>query len=161
MRLCRKAASHPAKLYRTLAADKAYDSADFIIDCRNRGVTPHVAMNITENRDSALDARTARHPGYLISQRIRKRIEECFGWSKDGRALRKIEDVRPAQGRLCDDADGGLLHDAQALEAAERRRIGPGVALVSVLQTHSEPNAADCVDRNPQLEHPSRSECEK
>jgi hypothetical protein len=50
-------------------------------------------MNVTETRDSAIDARTMRHPGYLVSQRIRKRIEECFGWGKDGRAMRKMKVV--------------------------------------------------------------------
>lgn len=82
---------HPAHKQRTVAADKAYDTADFVADCRKRGVTPHVAMNITDSRGSAIDARTTRHPGYLASQRIRKRIEECFGWGKDGRALRKMK----------------------------------------------------------------------
>ncbi|GMU70271.1 MAG: hypothetical protein AMXMBFR37_26030 [Steroidobacteraceae bacterium] len=62
-------------------AGDAYDTADFVADCRKRGVTAHVAMNVTGNRDSAIDARTARHPGYIASQRIRKRIEECFGWA--------------------------------------------------------------------------------
>lgn len=82
---------HPSQQQRTVAADKAYDSADFIEDCRKRGVTPHVAMNITEQRGSAIDARTTRHPGYFISQRICKRIEECFGWGKDGRPMRKMK----------------------------------------------------------------------
>jgi hypothetical protein len=50
-------------------------------------------MNITEQRDSAIDARTTRHPGYVVSQRIRKRIEECFGWGKDGRPPRKMKVV--------------------------------------------------------------------
>ena len=48
-------------------------------------------MNITADRGSAIDARTTRHAGYQVSQRIRKRIEECFGWSKDGRPLRKMK----------------------------------------------------------------------
>lgn len=82
---------HPSHKQRTVAADKAYDTTDFVADCRKRGVTPHVAMNITDGRGSAIDARTTRHPGYLASQRIRKRIEECFGWGKDGRALRKMK----------------------------------------------------------------------
>ena len=76
---------------RTVAADKAYDTAQFVTDCRQRGVTPQVAMNISGNRGSAIDARTTRHGGYLASQRTRKRIEECFGWSKDGRPLRKMK----------------------------------------------------------------------
>ena len=81
----------PTRERRTLAADKAYDSKQFVTDCRERGVTPHVAMNDGRRGGSALDARTSRHAGYLVSQRIRKRIEECFGWCKDGRALRKMK----------------------------------------------------------------------
>ena len=54
-------------------------------------MTPQVAMNISATRGSAIDARTTRHAGYLASQRVRKRIEECFGWSKDGRPLRKMK----------------------------------------------------------------------
>lgn len=82
---------HPARHRRTVAADKAYDTADFVADCRQRGITPHVAMNITDTRGSAIDARTTRHPGYIASQRVRKRIEECFGWAKDARPLRKMK----------------------------------------------------------------------
>ena len=75
---------------RTVAADKAYDTRDFVVGCRKLGVTPHVAQNIAHPGGSAIDARTTRHKGYLASQRIRKRIEEMFGWGKDGRALRKM-----------------------------------------------------------------------
>ena len=75
---------------RTLAADKAYDTREFVAQCRKLGVTPHVAQNIARSGGSAIDARTTRHSGYLVSQRIRKRIEEAFGWSKDGRPLRKM-----------------------------------------------------------------------
>ena len=66
----------------TLGGDKGYDTADFVQGCRNMNVTPHVAQNITERRGSAIDDRTTRHPGYAISQRIRKRVEEIFGWTK-------------------------------------------------------------------------------
>lgn len=76
---------------RTLAADKAYDVAEFLADCRERGVTPHVACNDRRAGGSALDRRTTRHAGYRWSQRIRKRIEEGFGWAKDGRPLRKMK----------------------------------------------------------------------
>src|SRR5271155_731599 len=58
---------------RTVAADKAYDTAQFVADCRERGITPQVAMNISGNRGSAIDARTTRHAGYLARQRIRQR----------------------------------------------------------------------------------------
>jgi hypothetical protein len=81
---------HPSRERRTVAADKVHDTQQFVADCRERGVTPQVAMNISRTRSSAIDART-RHAGYVASQRIRKRIEECFGWCKDGRPLRKMK----------------------------------------------------------------------
>ena len=67
---------------KTIAADKAYDTRDFIAACRQRRITPHVAANDTRIGGSAIDGRTLRHPGYAISQTIRKRIEEHFGWGK-------------------------------------------------------------------------------
>ena len=70
--------AHP----KTLGADKAYDTREFIDACRRRRVTPHVASNDTRNGGSAIDGRTTRHAGYAISQTIRKRIEEHFGWGK-------------------------------------------------------------------------------
>lgn len=75
---------------RTVAADKAYDTTGFVADCRDLGVTPHVAQNTSRHR-SAIDGRTTRHAGHLTSLRIRKRIEEPFGWIKTiggGRKLR-------------------------------------------------------------------------
>lgn len=77
---------------RTVAGDKGYDTKDFIAGGRELGVTPHVSPNTT-NRRSAIDARTTRHPGHVVSLRIRKRIEEPFGWMKTvagGRKLRYI-----------------------------------------------------------------------
>jgi transposase len=65
----------------TLGADKAYDAEDFVNELRSMKVTPHVAQN-TNGRSSAIDGRTTRHGGYAVSQRIRKRIEEAFGWIK-------------------------------------------------------------------------------
>lgn len=75
----------------TLGADKNYDTLDFVEDMRDLKVTPHVAQNITERRGSRIDDRTATQPGYAVSQRTRKRIEEIFGWLKvvaGGRKLR-------------------------------------------------------------------------
>jgi len=66
----------------TMGGDKNYDVVDFIRACRNMNVTPHVAQNITEHRGSGIDGRTTRHPGYAVSQRLRKRVEEIFGWTK-------------------------------------------------------------------------------
>jgi len=65
----------------TLGADKAYDAEDFVNELRSMKVTPHVAQN-TSGRSSAIDGRTTRHAGYAVSQRIRKQIEEAFGWIK-------------------------------------------------------------------------------
>jgi len=66
----------------TLGADKGYDTRDFVDACRERNVVPHVAQNAYVRRRSAIDGRTTRHPGYAISQRLRKRVEEIFGWAK-------------------------------------------------------------------------------
>jgi transposase len=74
----------------TVGGDKAYDTADFVAECRNLKVTPHVAQNVERPGGSAIDARTTQHPGYAISQRKRKRIEECFGWLKTIALLRKV-----------------------------------------------------------------------
>jgi IS5 family transposase len=74
---------------RTVAADKAFDTADFVAGMRALNVTPHVAQNDTGRR-SAIDRRTTRHPGYAISQRFRKRVEEGFGWLKTIGLLRKL-----------------------------------------------------------------------
>lgn len=63
----------------TLGADKGYDSADFVAELRRMVVTPHVAQKA---RHSAIDGRTTQHPGYALSQRCRKKIEEPFGWAK-------------------------------------------------------------------------------
>ena len=65
----------------TLGADRGYDAEDFINELRSMKATPHVAQN-TSGRSSAVDGRTTRHAGYAVSQRIRKRIEEAFGWIK-------------------------------------------------------------------------------
>jgi hypothetical protein len=72
----------------TLGADKAYDTRDFVDAMRALRVTPHVAQN-TARRRSRIDGRTTRHAGYAVSQRIRKRIEEIFGWVKTTGGLRK------------------------------------------------------------------------
>ena len=64
----------------TLGGDKGLDAADFVMELRDINVTPHIAQNTT--RRSAIDRRATRHSGYEISQRIRKRVEEGFGWMK-------------------------------------------------------------------------------
>ena len=74
----------------TVGADKAYDTRDFVSECRNMKVTPHVAQNTKRSGGSAIDGRTARHEGYAVSQKKRKRIEECFGWLKTIALMRKV-----------------------------------------------------------------------
>jgi transposase len=72
----------------TIGADKAYDTEGFVTRLKSFQATPHVAQN-DKNRRSAIDARTTRHAGYSISGKIRKRIEETFGWIKTIGTLRK------------------------------------------------------------------------
>jgi len=73
----------------TVAADKGYDTKEFVAEMRRMNVTPHVARNEKRPGGSAVDARTTRHAGYPVSMRKRKRIEEVFGWLKTVALLRK------------------------------------------------------------------------
>jgi hypothetical protein len=66
----------------TVGGDKGFDTSDFVKDCRERNVTPHVAQNITQQRGSNIDGGTTWHVGYAISQRVRKRIEEDSAGSR-------------------------------------------------------------------------------
>jgi transposase len=81
--LGRQAGRHRA----TLGADKGYDATSFVASLRGLNVTPHIAQNTA--RRSAIDGRTTRHAGYVVSQRLRKRVEEAFGWIKTTGGLRK------------------------------------------------------------------------
>ena len=72
-------ATRPGKRRKTVGADKNYDTKDFVTRCRAANVTPHVAR---KKKHSAIDERTTTFPGYGISQRVRKRVEEIFGWTK-------------------------------------------------------------------------------
>jgi transposase len=80
----------------TLGADKAYDAAAFVEECRSMRVTPHVARR----QDSNLDGRTTRHLGYALSQRARKRVEEIFGWIKTVGGGRKLRYLGVAKNQL-------------------------------------------------------------
>jgi transposase len=106
-------AAQPGEGQKTVGADKGYDTADFIADCRKIRVTPHVAQN-TSNRASAIDDRTTRHPGYAISQVIRKLIETAFGDAKQHGTLRQLK-VRGTQ------AAGQVF--ALAMTAVNLRRL--------------------------------------
>jgi transposase len=74
----------------TVGGDKGFDTRGFVAECRNLQVTPHVAQNHERPGGSAIDGRTTWHAGYAISQRKRKRIEECFGWLKTIALMRKL-----------------------------------------------------------------------
>jgi transposase len=71
----------------TVGGDKLYDQAPFVDACRMRNITPHVARKA---QGAAVDRRTTRHPGYAVSQKVRKRVEEIFGWGKTVGGLRKL-----------------------------------------------------------------------
>lgn len=86
----------PGKHRITVAADKGYDTEDFVSQCREMNVTPHVACRQWSN----LDQRTIRHPGYHVSQRVRKRIEEIFGWIKTVGGGRKLRYIGVARNQL-------------------------------------------------------------
>ncbi len=80
----------PGEGRKSVGADKAYDTANFVAECRAIAVTPHVAQNNT-NRASAIDSRTTHHPGYAVSQVIRKLIETIFGDAKEHGRLRQLK----------------------------------------------------------------------
>ncbi len=83
----------------TLGGDKGYDTREFVAELRQRKVTPHVAQN-QSGRRSAIDGRTTSYGGYRVSQRLRKRVEEIFGWVKTVGGGRKLRYVGLARNRL-------------------------------------------------------------
>jgi hypothetical protein len=106
----------------TLGGDKGYDTRDFVSECRARNVTPHVAQNITKRRGSNIDGRATRHAGYAVSQRIRKRVEEVFGWMKTVGNFRKTRYVGFGANQIAaymTAAAYNLLRIAKLLGAAE------------------------------------------
>jgi transposase len=72
----------------TVGGDKGYDTRGFVATLRTLGATPHIAQKA---KSRTLDRRTTRHPGYTVSQRVRKRIEEVFGWMKTVGGMRKLK----------------------------------------------------------------------
>ena len=82
---------HAPGRHRRVAADKGYDTRDFVRVVRDLGVTPHVSQNTRRPGGSAIDRRTTRHAGYAQSQACRPRIERVFGWIKSVAGLRKVK----------------------------------------------------------------------
>ena len=119
----------PGRRRITLGGDKGYDTSDFVATCRTLTVTPHVARNLARAGGSALDARTVRHPGYDISQWIRKRVEEAFGWMKTigGFAPHPLSRLRtgadaclPGGRRLQPDPNRQALHGSRMNQRSSR-----------------------------------------
>jgi len=107
----------PGENPKTVSADKGYDHADFVEGARAAGFTPHVARNTSRGRSSHIDGRTVRHEGYAVSQKIRKRIEEIFGWVKTVGGMRKMRVV----GQL--NTEGYLLYALAAFDMVRMRNI--------------------------------------
>src|SRR5262249_30412270 len=106
----------------TVAADKGYDDRTFVGELRHMHATPHVAQYAAPRRRSAIDARTTRHPGYAISQRKRKLVEQSFGWMKTIGGLRKL---RHRGGPL---VDWIFTFTAAAYNIVRMRRLLPAIA---------------------------------
>jgi hypothetical protein len=111
----------------TVGADKLHDTRDWIDAVRTMHVTPHVAQNTGRPGGSAIDGRTVRHAGYVVSQRKRKLVEQAFGWMKTVGLLRKL---RHRGGRLVDwmFTFGAAAYNLRAL--AEPRGT-PGVTVTT------------------------------
>jgi len=111
----------PGKRRVTVGADKGYDTEGFVATLRSMSATPHVAKN-DKNRRSAIDGRTTRHPGYEASGKVRKRIEEIFGWIKTVGALRK------ARYRGTEKISWYFTLAAAAYDLVRMRNLGVGAA---------------------------------
>ena len=81
----------PGSRRKTVAADKGYDTKEFVASCRGMNITPHVARNDKRKGGSAIDHRTSRHEGYKLSMKVRKRVEEPFGWGKTIGLIRQVK----------------------------------------------------------------------
>lgn len=103
----------------TLGADKGYDTGDFVAGCRARDVTPHVAQHTTRRR-SRIDDRVTRHPGYAVSQRVRKRVEEIFGWIKTIGGGRKLRYLGLARNQLWTTLTGAAFNLVRMARIAQQ-----------------------------------------
>ena len=127
----------------TLGGDKGFDTQDFVAELREINVTPHVAQN-RSGRRSAIDGRTTRHPGYAVSLRIRKRIEEAFGWAKTVAGLRKARHRGLPQDRLAVHLRHGRLQPRAPAQAAAGLPRDARVAAKSRHSVHEEAGKQRC-----------------
>jgi transposase len=111
----------------TLGADKGYDTRDFVEGCRACGVIPHVAQH-TAGRRSAIDRRTTRHGGYAVSQRLRKRVEEIFGWMKTVGGGRKLRYIGLARNQLWAELTAAAYNLVRMARLARPARLAPALA---------------------------------
>ncbi len=142
---------------RTVAGDKGYDTRGFVAEARNLGFTPHIAQH-TNGRRSAIDARTTRHPGHEVSMRIRKRVEEPFGWVKTiggGRKLRYIGRERNRAWFKITTAVYNLLRIA-ALDATPTRQQ-PAQSPNPLGTNHPHRDRRPTRDDNPNTSPPSKN----
>jgi transposase len=109
----------------TIGADKHYDTVDFVGECRELHVTPPVAQN-TAGRRSAIDGRTTRHPGYAVSQRVRKRVEEIFGWVKTVGGGRKVRYIGVARNQLWAELTAAAYNLVRMVKLASASHLTPG-----------------------------------
>jgi hypothetical protein len=109
-----------------LGADKGHDRADFVARVRALGGAAHIAQN-PPNRRPVIDGRTTRHPGYAVSQRVRKRIEECFGWMKACGFMRKTRCKGHRTCRLGGHADCRCMQPDPVAKAAGGGVLTPGL----------------------------------
>ena len=114
-----------------MAADKGYDTKDFVAGVRDLGFTPHVAQN-NKGRRSAIDGRTTRHAGHVVSLRIRKRVEEPFGWIKTVGAGRKVRYIGQERNRAWFKVEAAVYNLIRicSLDAAAIAQSVPDRALI-------------------------------
>ena len=105
----------------TVGGDKAYDTQEFVQALRALKAVPHVAQNC-RGRKSAIDGRTSRHPGYAVSQRLRKRVEEIFGWMKT------VGNLRKTRHRGADRVGWVFVLTAAAYNLVRMRNLTPGLS---------------------------------
>ena len=104
---------------RSLGANKAYDTFDFVDLMRELNTTPHVTQNLARPGGCGIDGRPTRHEGYAMTQHARPRIEPAFGWLKTIAWIRKGQAARAPEGRLALPVrERGLQSDSTAQAAA-------------------------------------------
>ena len=103
----------------SVGADRGYDSRDFVSECRELNITPHVAQ---KERWSAIDGRTTRHDACRSSQRVRKWVESIFGWMKSVGKFRRSQKFGVGADRTAWGVGGDGLQRGENVEVDSRVR---------------------------------------